>query len=250
MRASLAVTSLLLAACSSSTSASNAPNAPPSGAPPRVTAPAAGPDLLPGCTLDPGAPAGTVDPSAPSDPAGGAASFTLDKALAGFPQGAGKLVALVQTEEGPIRCELDADRAPRTVANFVGLARGTRPFRGDDGRWTLGRFYDGIIWHRVVPGFVIQGGDPGGTGTGGPGYDLPTENQIEEPLGTLAMAAAARPSGSQFYVVVGKGPPPQYNVFGSCAADSAVKIAGRPRGERDRPTTDVHMLRIDIARCP
>ncbi len=237
----------VLASCSSSTAPS--PTSPAS-TPPKATAPAAGADLLPGCTLDPGAPAGTVDANAASDPTGGPEKFTLAQAMAGFPEGAtGKLVALIQTEQGPIRCELAEAQAPISVANFVGLARGTRPYV-EGGKWVLGRFYDGLIWHRVVPGFVIQGGDPLGAGTGGPGYTLPVENQVEEPLGTLAQAAAKAPSGSQYYVVVGKGPPAAYNVFGACNTEAAVKIAGVARGERDRPVTDVHMQRVDIARCP
>ena len=75
--------------------------------------------------------------------------------------------------------------------------------------WMLGRFYDGLKWHRVVPGFVIQGGDPRGNGTDGPDYSLVDENHVAEPLGTLAMAAGTAPSGSQFYVVVGTDPAPQ-----------------------------------------
>src|SRR5262249_26503769 len=70
----------------------------------------------------------------------------------------------------------------------------------------------GMSSHSLVPDFVIQGGDPTGTGSGGPGYSLPTENQVAEPLGTLAMAATSVPSGSQFYIVVGQGPAPKYNV--------------------------------------
>jgi cyclophilin family peptidyl-prolyl cis-trans isomerase len=79
---------------------------------------------------------------------------------------------------------------------------------------------------------------------------LVNENQVDEPMGTLAMAAATVPSGGQFYVVVGKGPAPKYNVFGTCTTDAAVAIANLPRDDADKPTTDVHMQRIDIARCP
>jgi peptidyl-prolyl cis-trans isomerase A (cyclophilin A) len=210
-----------------------------------------GPDPLLGCTKDPGAPAVTVDPNASADPvAGGAAMFSLEKALEGFPAGAGKLTAGIRTEKGGIKCELAEAVAPVSVANFVGLARGTRPFKDAKGKWATGHFYDGLIWHRVIPKFVIQGGDPDGVGTGGPGYDLVKENQVEEPLGTLAMAASSKVSGSQFYIVVGTGPKAEYNVFGSCETTAAVAIAGVPTDADDAPVTAVHMLKVEIARCP
>jgi peptidyl-prolyl cis-trans isomerase A (cyclophilin A) len=240
----LACGALALAACSSSSSATPAV---PSGDGGVVDD--TGPDPLAACTRDPGAPEGTVDPRASSDPAGGATSFGLDQALAGFPAGAGTLTAVFHTEKGRIVCTLDTAAAPVSVANFVGLARGTRPYKLG-GSWTLGRFYDGLTWHRVIPGFVIQGGDPLGNGTGGPGYDLPVENHVDEPLGTLAMAAAAEPSGSQLYVVVGSGPAPDYNVFGQCSTDAAVAIASVATDSNDRPTVPVHMARVEIARCP
>lgn len=210
----------------------------------------AGPNPLPGCTVDPGPPAITVDPNSGADPAGGAAAFTLDKAMAGYPAGAGKLTAAIVTEMGIIKCELSEAAAPASVANFVGLARGTRPFKDGSGKWKVGRFFDGLIWHRVIPNFVIQGGDPDGVGTGGPGYDLIKENQIAEPLGTLAQAAAAQPSGSQFYVVVGTGPAPNYNVYGTCTTDVAIAIAAVETGRGDVPKVPVHMQRVVIARCP
>lgn len=206
-------------------------------------------DPLPGCTKDPGPPEQTVDAAAVKDPIGGAENFTLDMALAGYPEKTGVLTAAITTEKSVIRCELAEDAAPISVANFVGLARGTRPFK-KAGKWKVGRFYDGLIWHRVIPDFVIQGGDPLGKGTGGPGYDLVEENHVDEPLGTLAMAASKAPSGSQFYVVVGQGPQANYNVFGSCSTEAAIEIAAVERDKNDKPLTDVHMKRIDIARCP
>jgi peptidyl-prolyl cis-trans isomerase A (cyclophilin A) len=208
-----------------------------------------GPNPMPECPRDPGPPTLTVDASSKTDPTGGAEKFTIEQALAGYPAVSGVLTALISTEKSAIRCELAEAAAPISVANFVGLARGTRPFK-TAGKWKLGRFYDGLLWHRVIPDFMIQGGDPLGKGTGGPGYDLVDENHVEEPLGTLAMAASSVPSGSQFFVVVGKGPAPNYNVFGSCSTEAAIAIAAEPRDAKDKPLTDVHMTRIDIARCP
>jgi peptidyl-prolyl cis-trans isomerase A (cyclophilin A) len=209
----------------------------------------AGPDPLLGCTRDPGAPTITVDPNSATDPTGGADKFTLAKALDGFPAGTGKLTASIRTEYGYITCALFDDKAPISVANFIGLARGTRPYKTKTG-WTVGKFYDGLIWHRVIPDFVIQGGDPLGKGTGGPGYSLVNENQVDEPAGTLAMAASDVPSGSQFYVVVGTGPAAEYNVFGMCNTQVAIAIAGVERGPGDKPKVAVHMQRIEIGRCP
>jgi peptidyl-prolyl cis-trans isomerase A (cyclophilin A) len=250
------------AACSSSNNTTPAPapastDEPDSGTPPAEEQPDPTPsdagqdaaDPIPGCPRDPGPPAQTVDPASKDDPTGGADKFTIAQALAGYPETPGVLTAVISTELGSIRCELDEAAAPISVANFVGLARGTRPFM-KSGKWKLGRFYDGLIWHRVIPDFVIQGGDPLGKGTGGPGYDLVEENHVAEPLGTLAMAASNIPSGSQFYVVVGTGPSADYNVFGTCATEAAKAIAAVPRDKNDKPLTAVHMTRIDIARCP
>ncbi|MBI2389667.1 MAG: peptidylprolyl isomerase [Deltaproteobacteria bacterium] len=176
----------------------------------------------------------------------------MELALQGFPSTAtGKLTAAITTQLGIIVCTLDETKAPISVANFVGLARGTRPFYDPSvAKWVARRFYDGLKWHRVIYDFVIQGGDPRGTGSGGPGYDLVKENQIAEPAGTLAMAAGDTPSGSQFYIVVGKGPAPNYNVFGTCALEVASEISMVETTSSDRPKVPIHMQRIDIARCP
>lgn len=223
---------------------------------------AALPDPLAACTKDPG-PAdpgiGLGDGGVEDPVVGGAASFTLAQALAGFPSGPGVLTAVITTELGKIVCQLDEAKAPVTVANFVGLARGTRPSQNNLGAWKAKRFYDGLIWHRVIPGFVIQGGDPQGNGGGGPGYSLPNENHLPQDLGVLSSAAGTTtddagmntfiPSGSQFYVVTGKGPGSDYNVFGKCTTDVAQAIADVPT-KNEAPITKVHMQRIEIGRCP
>jgi peptidyl-prolyl cis-trans isomerase A (cyclophilin A) len=248
---------VLVVACSSSTSSSSNADAgadaevPP--APVVDSGPAKDalpPNPLPECPQDPG-PTQTSIPAAKTDPIGGTDKFTLAQALEGYPQATGVLTALLTTELGTIRCDLDEKAAPISVANFVGLARGTRPaYDAASKKWQVKRFYDGLLWHRVIPGFVIQGGDPKGNGTGGPGYNLVVENQVPEVFGTLAMAGGESPSGSQFYVVVGNGPAPEYNVFGRCETATAISIAAQPRDDLDKPLTAVHMQRIDIARCP
>lgn len=255
---SLSLTTIAIA-CSSSTSTSNDPGATDGGGADVITTPSqdASPTKaepytdgpLKGCMRDPGA-APIAEVTSGTDPVG-VASFTLDKAMAGYPSVAGTLTTLITTEQGSIKCTLAEKEAPATVANFVGLARGTRlAMTTTPKKWTAKKFYDGLIWHRVIPDFVIQGGDPFGDGTGGPGYDLPEENHIDEPAGTLAMAASDAPSGSQFYIVVGTGPKANYNVFGKCETESAIKIAGVPRDGRDKPMADVHMQTVEIARCP
>ena len=225
-----------------STPADSGVDGPSPDAPPAETGPTV-------CVTDPGpGDAGIPPSSGGTDPVGSADKFTLAQALAGFPAGTGALIAHITTEKGEIRCTFDETKAPTTVANFIGLARGTRPYQDKTGAWVTGKFYDGLIWHRVILDFVIQGGDPKGTGTGGPGYSLPNENHVAEPLGTLAMAASTEPSGSQFYIVVGTGPAANYNVFGTCSTDVAIAIAGVDRTASDKPKVPVHMS-IVIDRC-
>jgi cyclophilin family peptidyl-prolyl cis-trans isomerase len=112
--------------------------------------------------------------------------------------------AVIVTSKGTIEFNLYADKAPKTVSNFVYLANQ--------------KFYDGLTFHRVVPGFVIQGGDPKGDGTGGPGYTFPDEPvQGDYSNGTVAMAnSGPNTNGSQFFICLGdqQGLPKQYNLFG------------------------------------
>ena len=158
---------------------------------------------------------------AQGDPMG---EITLEQALAGDDKLAdkskGKLFATLDTTMGKIRCELFEDQVPKTVANFVGLARGVRPYyvKKEDA-WKTGNFYDGTLFHRVIPGFMLQGGDPTGTGTGGPGYEFENEDNdltFDKP-GVVAMANHGRDTnGSQFFITF--GPTPQlnggYTIFG------------------------------------
>jgi peptidyl-prolyl cis-trans isomerase A (cyclophilin A) len=131
-----------------------------------------------------------------------------DKSMAnpsGIPQGKGDLYAVFQTSAGNITCRLFDKDAPETVANFVGLATGSKEWTDPrTGKKTHAKLYDGTVFHRVIPNFMIQGGDPLGTGTGDPGYRFKDEFQsgrkFDKP-GLLAMAnAGANTNGSQFFI--------------------------------------------------
>jgi cyclophilin family peptidyl-prolyl cis-trans isomerase len=149
-----------------------------------------------------------------------------------------KYSATIDTSAGQMTAELFAAEAPKTVNNFVFLAR--------DG------FYDGVIFHRVIKGFMIQGGDPTGTGRGGPGYkfnDEPVTRRYNR--GILAMAnAGPNTNGSQFFVMhADYGLPPNYTIFGRLTGGEDVldKIATAQTGGQDRPVAPVTINKVTIA---
>ena len=142
-----------------------------------------------------------------------------------------RYTAEMVTSAGTMRIALDPIAAPKTVNNFVFLARY--------------HYYEGIVFHRVIPGFVLQGGDPTGTGTGGPGYrfedELPAPGRYE--LGSLAMAnAGPNTNGSQFFVISGPDGmrlPPQYSLFGKVVAGLDVVAAVDKLGSRSGKPTEL-----------
>jgi cyclophilin family peptidyl-prolyl cis-trans isomerase len=148
--------------------------------------------------------------------------------------------AILHTNHGAIELELYDEDAPKTVANFEKLAR--------DG------FYDGVVFHRVIPDFMIQGGDPTGTGSGGPGYQFGDEsNQHEVVRGALAMAnAGPNTNGSQFFIVTTPSASwlnGKHTVFGRVTSgmDVADTISELPRDARDRPHDDVVIERVELS---
>jgi peptidyl-prolyl cis-trans isomerase A (cyclophilin A) len=189
------------------------------------------------------------------DPAKG--NFTLEEATKGLSgSSSAPLVAKIETTEGTFTCQLFDKQAPVTVANFVGLARGVRPWKDPKtDQWVKKPFYDGLIFHRVIPGFMIQGGDPLGVGTGNPGYrfqdEFSPDLKFDKP-GLLAMAnAGPGTNGSQFFIT--EGTPAHLNgrhtIFGECEPVSLVtKIANVPAGERNKPIKDVVMKKVTISR--
>jgi len=192
------------------------------------------------------------EPTSPDPEAG---DFTLDEALAGLP-GTGQPIATIDTSFGTIRCRLEGDKVPRGVANFVGLARGLRPWWDPCRKaWVKEPFYDGLTFQRVIPTFMAQGGDPWANGSGGPGYEFASEvtpELLHDRPGTLAYAnSGPDTNGSQFYITVGRRPQLDggYVVFGYCEnVDVVQQIVAVPRDQDDKPYQPVLMRRVTIAR--
>jgi len=169
----------------------------------------------------------------------------------------GVLTARFNTTMGEFDCELYEDKTPNTVANFVGLARGVRPSRGGTSpTWETKKFYDGILFHRVIAGFMIQTGDPTGTGMGGPGYVIEDEfdaSLVHEGPGILSMANRGKNTGSsQFFITVADTPHlnGRHAIFGKCAPEVPIKISEVAVEQRagNRPVTDVAINTITILR--
>jgi len=154
-------------------------------------------------------------------------------------------IVTIETNQGTIKVELYPDIAPNTVNNFVSLVK-----KG---------FYDGTIFHRVIPGFMIQGGDPDGTGMGGPGYSIKGEfqkngfkNDLAHTTGVISMARAQMPdsAGSQFFIMVDDAPylDGQYAAFGKVTEgmDVAKAIVSAPRDRSDRPHEKQVMEKVTV----
>jgi peptidyl-prolyl cis-trans isomerase A (cyclophilin A) len=195
-----------------------------------------------------------VQPPDEPDPHGGA--FTLAQAVAGLPK-RGELAAHIKTSMGSFYCDLFEDKAPVSVANFVGLARGLRKFwDGEKLAWVARPYYDGTTFHRVLPGFMIQGGDHTGTGRGRIGYRLADENATSrhDRGGQLCMANRGKDtSEAQFFITEAPAPhlDGSYTIFGQCEPVTLVqRIARVPQsGAPDnRPLTPVTIERIEIRR--
>jgi peptidyl-prolyl cis-trans isomerase A (cyclophilin A) len=162
-----------------------------------------------------------------------------------------------ETTLGDFTVELFDGKAPKTVANFVGLAEGTKEWKHPKtGQRHKKPYYDGILFHRVISGFVLQGGDPIGQGYGGPGYQFEDEFHPDlrhDRAGVLSMAnAGPNTNGSQFFVTLGPTPhlDRRHSVFGKVVTglDVVEKIGLVPTDAQDRPITPVVMKRVTIER--
>jgi cyclophilin family peptidyl-prolyl cis-trans isomerase len=167
------------------------------------------------------------------------------------------MYAHFETTMGNFTVQLLDKAAPKTVANFVGLAEGTiDPITGKAGKSKP--FYNGLIFHRIIDGFMIQGGDPQGTGMGGPGYNIPDEIssslRFDRP-GIMAMANTGQPNsgGSQFFITLAPYSGTTYSIFGEVVSgmDVVMKIGKvKVAGPNNRPVTPVVMNKVTIERVP
>jgi len=166
--------------------------------------------------------------------------------------------AVFQTSEGTITCRLFEKEAPKTVANFVELAEGKREWTHPATRKkSTDPLYNGTIFHRVIPDFMIQGGDPQGTGFGGPGYQFEDETKGSphkfDKAGKLAMAnAGPNTNGSQFFITVANTDwlTGKHTIFGEVVEgyDVVEKVSKVPRSRQDKPNKDVVVQSLTIER--
>jgi len=207
--------------------------------------PAPTPKNDPGAKNDPGTKKG--------DPLDG--KWTLADATKDL-TGKGPIVAKIDTSKGVLQCKLFDDKAPITVANFIGLATGKRSWKDpNSGQWVNKPAYDGTGFHRIIKGFMIQGGDPKGNGSGEPGYvikDELWEGAKHDRAGLLCMAnRGPNTNGAQFFVTDAAAAhlDTSYTIFGECAPVEVVHdIAGVPTGMADKPQTPVAIKSVTISR--
>ena len=226
------------------------------------------PELEPPPTKDPAAEttgaAAPVKTATPQPPMGGGGSkggdpmngsFSLSDATKDL-AGKGSIVAKIETSKGVLQCKLFDDKAPVTVANFIGLATGKRSWKDpNSGQWVNKPAYDGTGFHRIIKGFMIQGGDPKGNGSGEPGYvikDELWEGAKHDRAGLLCMAnRGPNTNGAQFFITDAAAAhlDTSYTIFGECAPVEVVhEIANVPTGMQDKPQTPVTIKSVTISR--
>jgi peptidyl-prolyl cis-trans isomerase A (cyclophilin A) len=178
-----------------------------------------------------------------------------DAAKAETPAKGKKMIAVFETSMGTFKAELYPDKAPKTVENFVALAKGTKEWEDPKTHKKEKKpLYNGTIFHRVIPGFMIQGGDPLGNGTGGPGYQFGDEFSPDlhhDTAGMLSMAnAGPGTNGSQFFVTVAPTPhlDGKHTIFGKVidGMDVVKKISTTKTGSQDRPVEPVVIKHLKI----
>jgi peptidyl-prolyl cis-trans isomerase A (cyclophilin A) len=193
---------------------------------------------------------GTVQPS-PDDPLHG--RFTLADATRGLPPGQ-TLVAQIETSLGTLECKLLDQQAPLTVANFVGLARGTRPWKTPAGRWEKKPAYDGTVFHRIIQGFMIQGGDAKKNGTGEAGYHVPDEvwDGARHDRAGLLCAANRGPdtNSAQFFITDAAAPHLDggYTIFGECGPEDRIHQIAAVPVSGERPVQPLEIKKVTVTR--
>jgi peptidyl-prolyl cis-trans isomerase A (cyclophilin A) len=195
-------------------------------------------------------PTATVTPSS-DDPVKG--KWSLDDATKGLPAGK-QLTATIETDMGNLECKLFDDKAPITVANFVGLARGLRPWKTPEGAWEKKAAYDGTPFHRIIKGFMIQGGDAKKNGSGEAGYVIPDEvweGGSHDRAGLLCMAnRGPNTNSAQFFITdaaayhLDNG----YTIFGECGPEEQVHKIASVEVSGERPKTPVVIKKVTITR--
>jgi peptidyl-prolyl cis-trans isomerase A (cyclophilin A) len=186
------------------------------------------------------------------DPLNG--SFTLADATKDL-KGSGPIVATIETSKGTLQCKLFDDKAPVTVANFIGLATGKRAWKDPrTGEWGNKPAYDGTTFHRIIKGFMIQGGDPKGNGSGEPGYvikDEIWEGAKHDKAGLLCMAnRGPNTNGAQFFITDAAAPhlDKGYTIFGECAPVEVVHDIANVSVAGERPTQPATIKTVTISR--
>jgi peptidyl-prolyl cis-trans isomerase A (cyclophilin A) len=188
-------------------------------------------------------------PVSADDPLHG--KWTLQESLAGLPPGK-TIVATIETDMGAIECTLYGDKAPITVANFVGLARGGRPWKSPDGTWVKKPAYDDTVFHRIIKGFMIQGGDAKKDGSGEAGYVIPDEvwkGATHDRAGLLCMAnRGPNTNSAQFFITDASAPhlDKSYTIFGECGPEQTIhNIADIPvHGDRPEHAPVIKDVRV------
>jgi peptidyl-prolyl cis-trans isomerase A (cyclophilin A) len=194
--------------------------------------------------------AGLVQHGGP-DPLDG--KWAMADALKGL-KGTGPVTATIDTSNGSLTCKLYDTKAPNTVANFIGLARGTRPWKDPHGNWVKRPAYDGTTFHRIIKGFMIQGGDPVGNGTGEPGYTIKDElwpGAKHDRAGLLCMANRGHDTnGQQFFITDAAAAhlDGNYTIFGECAPEDTIHAIASVPLKGEKPTTPVVINDVTIAR--
>jgi len=173
--------------------------------------------------------------------------FPLEEALAGIPEGK-TLRAEIVTDRGAIKCVLDPASTPLTVANFVGLARGLRPFQTADATWVKQPFYDGLPWHRGIEEQFIQAGERSAEGPGFVIQDEISPGQVFDRAGALAMAnkGTTHSASAQFFVTVSDLPNlnGQYTIFGTCDDEHVVRAIARELDAGRQPAPRIESIVI------
>ncbi len=179
--------------------------------------------------------------------------FTLADATKGLPPGK-QIIATIETSMGKLECKLWDDKAPITVANFVGLARGARPWKTPDGKWEKKPAYDGTKFHRIIKGFMIQGGDPKGNGSGEPGYVIPDEvweDASHDRAGLICMAnRGPNTNGQQFFITDAPATflDDGYTIFGECGPEELIHKLASVEVAGERPKDPPEIKHITVTR--